>query len=54
LGVIINKCDLLDVEEIRELKQYFEGIPGVERVFPVSALAGVGHQVGLLRAEFRD
>ena len=44
IGVIINKCDLLDVEEIRELKTYFEGIPGVERVFPVSALAGVGHQ----------
>ena len=44
LGVIINKCDLLDVEEIRELKRYFEGIPGVSKVFPVSALAGIGHQ----------
>ena len=43
LGVIINKCDLLQVDEIREVKEYFEGIPGVERVFPVSALAGVGH-----------
>ena len=43
LGVIINKCDLLQVDEIREVKEYFERIPGVERVFPVSALAGVGH-----------
>ena len=43
LGVIINKCDLLKVDEIREVKEYFERIPGVERVFPVSALAGVGH-----------
>ena len=41
--MIINKCDLLQVDEIREVKEYFERIPGVERVFPVSALAGVGH-----------
>ena len=44
LGVIVNKCDLLEVEEIREIKSYFESVPGVEKVFPVSALAGVGHQ----------
>ena len=43
LGVIVNKCDLLEVDEIREVKEYFERIPGVQKVFPVSALAGVGH-----------
>ena len=44
MGVIINKCDLLEVDEIKALKRQFEAVPGVERVFPVSALAGVGHQ----------
>ena len=44
MGVIINKCDLLEVDEIKALKRQFEATPGVERVFPVSALAGVGHQ----------
>ena len=43
IGVILNKCDLLQLEEIRELKTWFEAQPGVERVFPISALAGVGH-----------
>ena len=42
LGVILNKCDLLELDEIKELKKRFERHPNVQKVFPVSALAGVG------------
>lgn len=42
LGVILNKCDLLELDEIKDLKRAFERYPNVEKVFPVSALANVG------------
>ena len=42
LGVILNKCDLLELDEIKHLKRAFERYPNVEKVFPVSALANVG------------
>ena len=43
VGVILNKCDLLEVEEIKQLKKQFETLfPEIEKVFPVSALADVG------------
>ena len=42
LGVILNKCDLLELDEIKDLKRRFERYPNVRKVFPVSALAGVG------------
>ena len=45
IAVILNKCDLLELEDIRVLKREFETAYAdrVEAVFPVSALAGVGH-----------
>jgi GTP-binding protein Era len=42
LGVILNKCDLLELDEIKNLKRVFETFPNVQKVFPVSALAHVG------------
>jgi GTP-binding protein Era len=42
LGVILNKCDVLEVQDIKALKKQLERLPNVQKVFPVSALAGLG------------
>ena len=42
LGVILNKCDLINREEISALAHWFAAQPGVEAVFPASALENIG------------